>query len=62
MAAPKTKGDFSTLTSDGRAIVNLDELFKSDRVKTSLDVLDRQILRRPLAQAANSILHIPEQK
>jgi len=62
MAAPKTKGDFSTLTSDGRAIVNLDKLFESDRVKTSLGVLDLKILGRPLAQAAHSILHIPEPK
>ena len=62
MDEPKTKGEFSTLTPDGRAIVDLDELFKSERVTTSLRVLDSKILGTPLAQATDSSLHIPDPK
>jgi hypothetical protein len=60
MDAAKTKGEFSTLTSDGRAIVDLDRLLQSDRVKTTLAVLDSKIGN--VAEAGNAILQIPQHR
>ena len=58
MAEAKTKGDFSTVTPDGRAIVDLDQLFASDRIQDSLAVLDKKFGESPAHAPANSILHI----
>jgi hypothetical protein len=49
----KAKGDFSTLTPDGRAVVDTNRLIRSPEVKRTLAVLEGKIQASRSSQAEN---------